>query len=384
MDMRKWTGIKKVHIASFLLVAALLTGCGSSETVASKATADEYAYAERSAAAGGVYENSYDSYAMEEAEMTADYDSAATPEAEHKEVSVEEGSAQNRKLITTVNLSAETDDLDVFNGHLEEKVRELGGYIESSNVHRNDYGDSRKSADYTIRIPAAKLEEFLSDVEGGANVLDRSVNTQDITLHYADTESHERALKVEEDRLFKIMEQADEVEDLIALEERLTEVRYELDSIRSQLRTYDDQIDYSTVYLNVSQVKEYTEPPEQTPAQRIQYGFFKSLESVLTGLMNFGIWFVIHIPQLVLICIILAIFILFIRFLISKSVRKPKEKGKKKGKNAQAVDKAGAEGEKPSEDVAAPANNDVPNNSDGNGAAEKETAQGSSEATDGK
>ena len=69
-----------------------------------------------------------------------------------------------------------------------------------------------------------------------------------MTLQYVDLESHKKALTTEQDRLIELMEQAETVEDIITIEGRLSEVRYQLESMESQLRTYDNKIDYSTVY----------------------------------------------------------------------------------------------------------------------------------------
>ena len=67
-----------------------------------------------------------------------------------------------------------------------------------------------------------------------------------------------KALETEQDRLLELMEQAETTEDLLAIESRLTDVRYQLESAASQLKLYDSLVSYSTVYLTVEEVQKLT------------------------------------------------------------------------------------------------------------------------------
>ena len=79
-----------------------------------------------------------------------------------------------------------------------------------------------------------------------------------------------------------LMEKAESVDAIIALETRLTEVRYQIQSMESQLRTYDNQVDYATITLSVEEVTIYT-PDTQEPKsdlQRMTDGFVTSVRCV--------------------------------------------------------------------------------------------------------
>ncbi len=324
-------------VLTAVLISALFTGCGSSSSGSAARKSDyegaaaEEAYAPMSAAANydtGYGENyAYDEEAIEEDFAEAgSYENAKDAPTEGEEIG--KTAASKRKLITTVNITAESEDMDNFLPRLEQKVQSMGGYMESSNVYQNSY-DKHRSAEFTIRIPSARLKEFLSEVENGTNILRRSTNTEDITLQYTDTESHKRALEAEQKQLLEIMSKAEEISDIITIEEQLTDVRYRLDSIRSQLKTYDNQVDYSTVYLNVEEVIQYTEPPVEGPLERIRKGFAESLQSVWDFLVEFFIWFVTHIPQLILFIVFLLILgaiIRVIRAILKKRSEKYRER----------------------------------------------------------
>ena len=110
-------------------------------------------------------------------------------------------------------------------------------------------------------------------------------------------------LKTEQSRLLELMEQAETMSDLLEIEDRLTDVNYELDRYTSRLRTMDNQVDYATVYLSVQEVKEYT--PVQELWKKISTGFVSSLKGLWQGLVDFFSWVVIKLPYLVVYGLIL-------------------------------------------------------------------------------
>lgn len=239
--------------------------------------------------------------------------------------------ASGRKLIKTVNISAETEDFDTLVPNLQKQVEALGGYIESISVY--DVGSyyveeqhvKQRCANLTARVPKEKLDGFLVQVGEQTNVTNRSENVEDVTLQYVDLESHKKALLTEQDRLLTLLGQAESVEDIIAIEGRLSEVRYQLESMESQLRTYDNRIDYSTVYLNIDEVRKYSAPQTATAWERIQSGFSKSIEDIGFGIRNFAIGLVINIPYIIFWGVIIVVAVLVFR-IVRKLWRKRKEK----------------------------------------------------------
>ncbi len=293
--------------ATALLVMLLAVGCGSSGSSSNSAK----------------YESAYDSMGA-----SAVYEEAAM--ADSSFASNSSGSSvgtvadTSRKLITTMNISAETDDLAAVVAGVESKVKELGGYIESSNISNNASYSSRvsKTAGITARIPKNRLDEFVDLVEGSTNITNKSVNVEDVTLSYVDIESRKNSLRTEEKRLLEILESAETVEDVIAVEDKLADVRYELESIESQLRSYDNRIDYSTVYLDISEVVTFTPVEKESATTRMGKGFLQSVGEVVEAVVEFAVWFVIHIPQMILIIIAIALVIIIIRLIDNSSKKR--------------------------------------------------------------
>lgn len=277
-------------LLAFMLVVGLFTGCGKAmdsagnvmdyPAEAPEAMAPDYNY-------GANGELDMESGVTDSASGTSD--SNVTP--------------QNQKLIRTIRLNAETEDMDALLSQVEKRISELGGYVEAREIHNGSMYNSKRyrNASLTIRIPAAKLDSFVSHVGEVSNITNNVETTDDVTLQYVSIESRIKALKIEEERLLDLLSKADNMSDLLTIESRLTEVRYELENITSTLRVLENKVNYGTIHLEVSEVVEYTEPEPENGWQRMGKGFVNSLKGVGNGLKEFFIWLVTAIPYLLLI-----------------------------------------------------------------------------------
>lgn len=230
----------------------------------------------------------------------------------------ESGSAalpEGRKWIITIDMYVETDDLDTLMTALDEKIAQLDGYVEDQSLHNGSTYASRRyrNANLTVRIPDEKVEQFTSEMQGIANVVSENLNREDITLQYVATSSRVTALETEEARLLELLAQAETMEDLLTIEARLTDVRYELENYASQLRLYDNQVDYATIYLNIEEVQEYTPVEEPTFLERIKNTFSDSLEGLGDGIVNVTVFLVGNSPYLLVLGVIAAAIILLLR-----------------------------------------------------------------------
>ena len=300
-------------LLAVLMVLTLLTACGGS----SKSAAMDYAMEEMAAEAPAAMQ------ANGKLTSSGETGSAALPE--------------NRKWIITVHMDAETEDLDTLLSSLDEKILSLDGYVEDQEVYNGSSYSVRRhrSANLTIRIPAADVDAFSEEVAGIANVISKNVSREDITLNYVATESKITALKTEEARLLELLAQAENMADLLEIEARLSDVRYELESYSSQLRLYDNQVDYATIHLYISEVQEYTPVAEKTPWERIRDGFTKSVEGITEGAVDTVVWILANSPYLLVWGILIAIAAVLIRKrrkgwkLPRIKIRKPEKKEEK-------------------------------------------------------
>lgn len=215
---------------------------------------------------------------------------------------------ENRKWIITVHMDAETEDLDALLAGLDEKITAMEGFVEDQDIYNGSSYSSRRhrNANLTIRIPAEDVNAFTEEVKGIANVVSNNLSREDITLNYVATESKITALKTEEARLLELLAQAETMSDLLEIEARLSDVRYELESYSSQLRLYDNQVDYATIYLFISEVQEYTPVAEKTVWERIRDGFSSSIKGLREDIVDTIVWILANSPYLVVWAIVLA------------------------------------------------------------------------------
>ena len=289
-------------VLTVLLLAAILTGCGAKASN-DRAPMEDYYFNSESAA--GAFDGANEKV---EADMSSSSGAALA----------------DRKLIKTVELTAETEDLDALLTAITGRVSELGGYIENQRVYNGSaYASYRsRSASLTIRIPADRLDGFVDHVAENTNIVSRYAYIDDVTLTYVATESRVKALQAEESRLLELMDKAENLTDLLQVEARLTDVRYELESVTNQMNVLKNQVSYGTIHLNVDEVVEYTPVAEETFWQRISGGFVDSLEEIGDGIVEVTVFVLANLPYFVLIGIGVVVIIV----LAKRSIRKKKAK----------------------------------------------------------
>lgn len=320
-------------MAAGLAAAVMLGfgGCGGSSGGKSMYLAEPQAMATNEAYySEGDVNYGYDAMSMDMAAadgMTEGYNSAASQKSDSSAY------LDARKLIKTVNLDVETQEFDGLLNALETQVEQLGGYIESMNTYngsRYSYSgrEATRTSNLTVRIPQKELSGFVDAVSAAGNVVSRSENVEDVTLSYVDIESRKKSLETELERLQSFLEKAESLEDIITLEDRMSTVRYQLESMASQLRTYDNKVDFATVYMSIREVKEFTPVEEETAWERLTGGFMESLKNVKDGFVEFFIWIVVHIPYLAVWAVVILIIVVAIKLIIRRNRRKKAEKTK--------------------------------------------------------
>ncbi|MBD5457953.1 MAG: DUF4349 domain-containing protein [Lachnospiraceae bacterium] len=325
---KKRTGL---CLTGLLLAAALFTGCGSS---GSKNMYNEMAYDTGGAAyatadtAAAVDNAAAEEYGLYDSTAEMEYEVAAvageSPQ-EMPEISEEAMQTEERKLIKTVDLYAETENYDSLLVNLEAQITELGGYIEYQYQYNGSsysgYNETR-SASMMVRIPAKRLDEFVQRVGEQSNITNKEERVEDVTLRYVDLESRKKALVIEQDRLLDLLERAESVEDIITIEQRLSEVRYELENMESQLRTLNNQIDYSTINIHIEEVRRLTPVEEKSAWDKMKNGFVKSIYRIGDDIEDGFIRFVINIPYLIIWVVIIGIAFLIVRRILKKRKQK--------------------------------------------------------------
>lgn len=212
----------------------------------------------------------------------------------------------SEKIIYNSEVTLETTEFDAALEKIAQLVKDLGGYMESTSISGSNYTSivrgnaGTRSAYYEIRIPSANFSQLNSDLSALGNVPHNRTYTKNITTQYYDAQSRLNAYKVQEDRLLEMLTIADTVEDMLSIQQQLTEVQYEIDSLTGTLRYYDNQVSYSTVDLTVEEVREYTPSPTVTLTywERMRQEFGESLHDTGRFFTEGFLWLVTSLPWL--------------------------------------------------------------------------------------
>lgn len=202
--------------------------------------------------------------------------------------------ADDRKIIRTASMTLEARDYEEALAALRAAVDEAGGYIE----YTASYADSgARSAEFTCRVPAAQYAPFLEAVQAAGSVLHSEESTQDATGEYVDIEARLNSLRTQEARLLALMEESGSLEELLAVQEKLTEVQYEIERYTGQQKALENSIDYASVFVYVQEVEAYT-PAEPDFGARVAAAFSGMLQGVVDGAQGFVIALIYALPFL--------------------------------------------------------------------------------------
>ena len=293
---------KTLSLLLAVLLVFALCACGSANSASSAPSAAYDMVSTEAAYPAEAPEEDYGGFAV-----------AGGTQLETGSGAAPEGSPE--KLIYSASATVETTEFDQTIEKLSALVEQYGGFVESSSINGSNYYtqsrgySSERYASYVIRVPSGKFSALMGSLSTLGNVPYSHTYTENITAQYYDTDARLTAYQTQEARLLEMMEAAETVEDLIAIEEKLTELRYQIESLQSTLKNWDRQVAYSTLDLEIQEVIEYT------PESRMSYG--QELALALTnGLRRTGEFFkdlllaiVGALPALVILAVVLAILI---------------------------------------------------------------------------
>ena len=82
-----------------------------------------------------------------------------------------------------------------------------------------------------------------------------------MTDQYYDAEARLAVKRDVENRYRELLKKADNIKDILAIEEQVAKLREEIESVEIQLKHYDDRVALSTLTVTYSETKEKPRPP---------------------------------------------------------------------------------------------------------------------------
>lgn len=225
----------------------------------------------------------------------------------------------NTKIIRTAELSLQSTDFDAAVEALNALVTAQKGYFESSNFSYGGYSSSgNRWGEFTVRVPKESFDPFLTAVGEVAHVVRRNTGIQDVGEEYYDAELHLQTLNTKHERLLALLEKAEIMEDIIALESALSDVEYQIQQYKSTLTRYDALIDFSTIYIDLQEVVRVSDTPTEADPLTARMGaaFTRGWHGFCDGLADFAVWCAYHFMDLLIFLAVAAVAILvLVRFL---------------------------------------------------------------------
>ena len=340
--------MKKFKLAAAAVLAAslCLTACGGSSGTNSAS------YKEEAGAAG---DYAYESYAAEEAaqaadgeEYTADGGSGGSTESALR-------AQDGQKIVYTGNLSIQTLEYEKSAASIRKKIKDAGGFSEAESERDNDYywyshssgsGNTRYLS-ITARIPSEKFEDFINSLSGDGKVMNRSVNAENISQVYANKETYKKSLEKEQERLLEMMDKAQTIEEMITVESRLSEVERQLNVYKTDLAQMDKDVEFSTVYIELTEVKRYTEEVSSTTfGEELKYAFEDAISSFKNFCEGIILFVVRNFPYLIILAVIIVLIVRAIGRSRAKRIAMMSDPEYAKIVNAKARAKAEADARK--------------------------------------
>lgn len=266
------------------------------------------------------YQNGYGTGAA--AEDSGEYTGENTSYVSKEEYNAEDNSFNGKKIIYTGSAELETKEYD----KAVSEIRNLIGKYEISMISSNESNDdkywyttsSRRSSaagrtiTLELRVPIQSFDDFVNDLDStSAHVNSKSVSSSDATKRYSDNETKISSLEIQQERLLDLLSKAENVTEMLEIEDRLQEVRYELEILNNSNNQIDYDVQFSRFTVVIREVSKYASD-EYSFAERFSDSFGESIANFTAFIQDAVIWFIFVLPFLILAAAVLFV-INFIR-----------------------------------------------------------------------
>ncbi len=224
----------------------------------------------------------------------------------------------DRKVIKTANLDISVNEVEQTVTKITADTSAAGGFIQNSSVTENTKG--QKFASLVLRVPVTKFENQISQIKSYAKLVEREdIRGREVTEEYNDLNADLKHQEAVETQYLKLLKRANEVEEIIAVRNKLDQVQREIERIKGRLRYLDNQTDMSTITVHISSEFKVTLPADKwQPWENVK----RSTSQLIVSLQNFVDWTVGSIFWLISLIPYLVIFLII--YLVGRKIYKKK------------------------------------------------------------
>lgn len=210
-------------------------------------------------------------------------------------------SAGDRKRVYTAELTVRVAEFDTSRANLTGMVESHGGYIGNSQISTTERdNETYRDGQFTYRVPTENYTEFVEAVTTEGVVLYETENVDDVTEKHADLTARLENLREERDRLRELYEQANDTEEVLLVEERLSDVQGEIERTEARLETLENRIAYATVTVELREERPDTEPDrDRWYDTGVVSAFLDSVDGALVALRALVVGIAYALPYLI-------------------------------------------------------------------------------------
>lgn len=311
--------MKSKHIILCSMITVLcLTACGSSSDSAPSSSGNwlsgetvsvqPQAINSKLAMSYDSAENSYDVY---EEDTTPATMSSGSSEADIVK--------DTQMIIRDARIQAEVENLEEFDTYITDTISKYGGYFEYTDIenYTSEY-DTTREADYKIRVPQTVLDDVISQVDAQGNITSKNVSSEDVSLQYVDNEAKIASLQSELQVLEELKLQATDVDDLITIQNEISNLQYQLDSANGQKRYLEGRVAYSTINLTAIEERLIDHPVRRAFQINLRDRLLDGMETTVEVFVTV----IVAIPTILIITLFAIAFIWLVRKIWSKVFKK--------------------------------------------------------------
>ena len=155
----------------------------------------------------------------------------------------------SRKIIKNGDLKFSVKNVATARNKIVSAIKSVGGYV--SEEAESGYENNRKEYSITLKVPAKNFDKLLHDISSTADNIDsKNIQIEDITSEYIDTQTRLDNKKKLEKRYLELLESAVKIGDMLQIENKLSEIRSDIESVERQFMQMKKQVVYSTITVN--------------------------------------------------------------------------------------------------------------------------------------
>ncbi len=239
---------------------------------------------------------------------------------------VTNAASAERMIVRTVRLGLEVQDTEKSFNDISAIATQYKGYVSQTNLSRD--GRNRLVGTVTLRIPAESLDAAMKQMKAASlKVLNENSNANDVTDQYTDLSARQKNLEATEVELQKLLatvrERTGKAEDILAVYNRLTEIRQQIEQIKGQINVLDRTTALATVTVQLTPHDEVqilepeTWAPNRTVAQAL-----RALIKALQGLADITIWlFLLVLPLLIVLALPFVVLAYIVRMVLRRRAK---------------------------------------------------------------